>query len=196
MKKTKDTRANRVVARIINSEYLLTLVFLASLLESLIVPIPLELILIPLMLSQRDRLWAIASMALAGCLVGAMIGYGIGYLFFDDLGQMLLSWLGYDNGFAELSQQFEDHGFATILFIGISAVPFQIAMLAAGSTGYPLYLFLIAAAIARGVRYLGLALLVYWFGDYALKWFERYDRRAAWAIFLIAAVLYAIYLWL
>ncbi|KFZ31919.1 hypothetical protein IDSA_04370 [Pseudidiomarina salinarum] len=196
MKKTEDTRANRLVARILNSDYLLTLVFLASLLESLVVPIPLELILIPIMLSQRHRLWAISSMALAGCLVGAMIGYGIGFLFFDDLGQMLLSWLGYDNGFAEFNRQFEEHGFATVLFIGISAVPFQIAMLAAGSTGYPLYLFLIAAAIARGVRYYGLALLVHWFGDYALQWYERYDRRVAWLILVIAAMLYGVYLWL
>src|SRR5690606_39102763 len=143
MQATNNKRADRWLARFADSKAILPLIFIASLLESLIIPIPLELILIPLLLHQQDRLWAIATATLLGCLVGASIGYSIGFWFLDDFGDWVLTALGYQNAFEAFTVRFEEHGFATLLLVGITPVPFQVGMLAAGSAEYPFLLFML-----------------------------------------------------
>lgn len=74
---------------------------------------------------------------------------------------------------------FAEHGFLAILAIGVIPIPFQIAMLVAGAAKYPLLLFVLAAIIARSIRYFGLALLVVLFGDRALALWRRHSRTTA-----------------
>lgn len=190
MQETESRRANRWLARFGDSNYVLVAIFVASFLESLIVPIPLELILIPLLLHQRDRIWAIASATLAGCLLGASVGYAVGLWFFDDIGDAVLTWLGYQDAFESFTARFAEHGFATLLLVGITPVPFQVGMLSAGSAEYPYMLFMLAAFIARGIRYYGLALLVYWLGDKVLANWQRYNRKAGWVVLAIGLAVY------
>ena len=47
----------------IDSKHMLSGITLASFLESTIVPIPLEAVLVPLMQARREKLWLIALMA-------------------------------------------------------------------------------------------------------------------------------------
>ncbi|BBI62558.1 hypothetical protein HSBAA_38640 [Vreelandella sulfidaeris] len=63
---------------------------------------------------------------------------------------------------------FDQYGFIAILSIGILPIPFQVAMITAGLSGYPVLLFALAALIARGLRYFGLAWLVHRFGSQVL----------------------------
>lgn len=56
---------------------------LASFLESTVVPIPLEAIMVPVMQKRRESLWLIALLATVGCLLGALLGYAFGYFLFD-----------------------------------------------------------------------------------------------------------------
>lgn len=196
MQQTNNKRADRWLARFADSNYVLLAIFVASFLESLIIPIPLELILIPLFMHQRDRLWSIATMTLLGCLLGASVGYGIGFWFFDEAGDTILTWLGYHDAFEDFSTRFNEHGFATLLLVGVSPIPFQVGMLSAGSAEYPYGLFMLAALIARGIRYYGLALLVYWFGEAVLRWWQQYNRKAGWAVLAAALLVYVVYLFI
>lgn len=194
MQTTHNQRADKWLLRLVDSPMILPLIFTLSLLESLIIPLPLELILIPLLIHQRDRVWAISTATLAGCLVGASIGYAIGFWFFDDFGDWLLTFLGYQDAFETFAANFSEHGFATLLLVGITPIPFQVGMLSAGSAEYPFSLFLFAAFIARGIRYFGLALLVMWFGQTALNWWQAHSRRAGWIVAIIGALAYLTYL--
>jgi membrane protein YqaA with SNARE-associated domain len=196
VQQTNNKRADRWLARFADSNYVLLAIFIASFLESLIVPIPLELILIPLLMHQRDRLWSIATVTLLGCLLGASVGYGVGLWFFDDVGDAVLTWLGYHDAFEGFTARFAEHGFATLLLVGISPIPFQVGMLSAGSAEYPYGLFMLAAIIARGIRYYGLALLVYWFGEAVLRWWQQYNRKAGWVVLVAALSVYFVYLFI
>lgn len=61
-------------------------IFLASFAESTVVLIPLGTIMVPMLLANRDRIWRIATVTTAGCLVGAVVGYGVGYFAFEIVG--------------------------------------------------------------------------------------------------------------
>ena len=53
-----------------------------SFLESFIFPIPTDAMLIPMVIAKRDRFIKIASIAIIFSVLGALIGYLIGYVFF------------------------------------------------------------------------------------------------------------------
>ena len=128
-------RFKQLGSRLVHSKHMLWGVAFASFMESLIVPIPLETILIPLMQARRKLLWAISAMALLGCIFGAALGYVIGYFLFGLIGDQLIALLSTPEQFETIRQQIHLHGFWYVLSVGVTPIPFQIAMLAAGVTG-------------------------------------------------------------
>lgn len=162
--------------RLAESRHAYQLLFVASMLETLIVPIPIEVVLIPWMLSHPEKKWRIAAVTLAGNLAAASLGYWLGNLAMAQWGDMLISLFGGQAAYGEFQTRFAEDGFMAILAIGAIPIPFQTAMLVAGTSGYPLPLFLLAALLARGFRYFGLALLVTLAGDAALTLWQRHSR--------------------
>ncbi|MDN2664139.1 YqaA family protein [Psychromonas sp. 14N.309.X.WAT.B.A12] len=171
----------------IDSKHMLTGITIASFLESVIVPIPLEAILVPLMQARRERLWIIALMATIGCLIGALFGYTLGYYLFDAVGDWVINTLSTPEQFEMVRQKMQAQGFWFVMTLGIIPIPFQIAMLAAGATKYSLLLFLMAATIARSIRYFGLAIIVYYAGNQAEKLIKKHKTKAM--IFITVTIL-------
>ena len=163
---------------------------LASFLESTIVPIPLEAILIPLMQARREKLWAIALVSTLGCVLGALFGYALGYYLFDLVGDWVIQTLSSPEQFDSVSSKMESQGFWFVMTLGIAPIPFQIAMLAAGATKYSLLLFLLATVIARSQRYFGLAAVVYFTGDKAESLIRRYKTKAIIALTILVLLVW------
>lgn len=189
-------RVKRWTERVNRSKHALWLLFWASFAETIIVPIPIELILIPFMITNRHRLWRTAAAVTAGCLAAAIVGYGVGYLFFDTLGREVIAYFGWSDQMDRFRTLFDAHGFWAIVAVGIIPIPFQIAMLAAGMAAYPIVLFVLAATIARGVRYFGLAVLVCFFGERALDFWHRHRTVAAIVATAIVLLVAAGTIWL
>lgn len=183
----RPSRAERWRARLLASRYGLWLIGVASFAETLIVPIPIELVLIPYMLARRDRIWRIAAATTAGCVLGALVGYGVGSVLFDSLGRWLIETFGWAGAYQMFQAQFAAHGFWAIVTIGLTPIPFQIGMLAAGVAGYPVLMFVLAAAVARGLRYFGLGLLVRLFGEQAMTLWQQHARGVGIASLIIVA---------
>lgn len=169
----------------IDSKKILRSITLASFLESTIVPIPLEAVLIPLMQARREKIWLIALMATLGCLIGALFGYALGYYLFDIVGEWVIATFSNPEQFEVVKQKMHEQGFWFVITLGIVPIPFQIAMLAAGATKYSLTLFLIASIIARSIRYFGLALIVYFAGNQAERIIKKHKTKAILALTLI-----------
>jgi|TARA_B100000700_G_scaffold267573_3_gene307514 membrane protein YqaA with SNARE-associated domain len=170
------TSARLWLSRLSASRHALWLLGLASVLETLLVPVPIEVILIPWMIAEPQRRWRLAGVALAGNLLAALIGYGLGNLAMAQWGDVLLPLFGGEAAYQTFQARFLDNGFVAILAVGVIPIPFQTAMLVAGASDYPLPLFLLAALIGRGLRYFGLALLVALTGEAALGLWKRHAR--------------------
>ena len=176
--------------KLIDSKHMLKGITLASFLESTIVPIPLEAVMLPLMQARRESLWKIAFMATLGCVIGAVFGYALGYYLFDIVGEWLINTFFSQDQFDNVKQQMQNQGFWFVMTLGIAPIPFQVAMLAAGATKFSLPLFLLATVIARAIRYFGLAIVVYYAGDKAEQLIKRYKMKA-----VVAITLAVIFLW-
>ena len=154
-------RTKQWFERINGSKNMLWLLGTLSFLETIILPIPLELVLIPLMAVNRQRLWLLATVTTAGCLIASLIGYSIGLLLYQSVGTWFIEFMGMEQSYQSFQAFFDQYGFAAILAIGILPIPFQVAMITAGLSGYPIMLFVLATLIARGLRYFVLAWLVH-----------------------------------
>jgi membrane protein YqaA with SNARE-associated domain len=184
------TKVKRKTKQFIDSKHMLTGITFASFLESTIVPIPLEAVMIPLMQARRESLWKIALMATVGCVIGAIFGYALGYYLFDLIGQWIIDSFFSAEQFENVKSQMDSQGFWFVMTLGIAPIPFQVAMLAAGATKFSLGLFLLATVIARSLRYFGLAAVVYYAGDKAEQLIKRYRMKAVIAITVVVLLLW------
>jgi membrane protein YqaA with SNARE-associated domain len=173
---------------LIESQNMLSGVFTASLLESTIVPIPLEVLLIPLLQKRRDKLWQVALMATLGCVVGALLGYAFGYYIFELLRDWIVTHWVTEQKLDTAMLRIRTEGFWFVMTLGIAPIPFQIAMLAAGATHFSLPLFLLATGLSRAIRYFGIALVVYIAGNKAEELIKKYQFATLGLITLVLIV--------
>ncbi|MGF1551734.1 MAG: YqaA family protein [Paracoccaceae bacterium] len=164
---------------------------LASFLESTIVPIPLETLVVPLMVANPERAWRIAHAIFAGCLVGALMFYVLGNLLYEPVIEPAIETLGLTETFQETRQRLDESGlFWAVFLISLAPLPFQLATLGAGTMGENVVVFMAAVALSRGIRYYGLAFLAERFGARILE--LAGGRRQA----LVSGVVLLVALWL
>ncbi|MBY6204537.1 VTT domain-containing protein [Halomonas denitrificans] len=179
----ESKRAKRWFKRLSESRHMFWLLGTLSFLETIVLPVPIEVVLIPLMAANRERIWMLAAVTTAGCLVASVVGYGVGMVLYESLGTWFIETMGMESAYESFQDFFDNYGFVAILTLGVLPIPFQVAMITAGLSGYPIYLFVLAAVLARGARYFGLAWLVRRYGDRV----EEMWRRHALLTSLVAA---------
>ena len=70
-----------------------------SFIESFIFPIPPDVLIIPMTIARRHEWIKIALIATIGSVLGACLGYFIGYVFFNEIGIKIFEFYGVDPSF-------------------------------------------------------------------------------------------------
>lgn len=160
--------------------------------EATVIPVPLELLLLPLLYWRRHQTWLICAVVTLTCLAGAAFFYFVGAFLYQDYGGSLLNWLGGDETLDQsLRESMDRHGFWAVLAIAVLPLPFQIGVLAAGAAGYSFWMFLLASLLGRGVRYFGLGWLVRRHGQQATRLWRKHR-----IVFSLVAGTVVMLLWL
>ncbi|UWR24800.1 VTT domain-containing protein [Sulfitobacter sp. S223] len=146
---------------------------LVSFLESSMFPIPPDIIMIPMILARPNRAFVIAGVALVASVLGGMLGYAIGALAYDTLGEPILRALGKAHSMDEFATRFNDLGFWAVLAAGITPFPYKVITIMSGWTGMPLATFITTSILARGLRFFLVALLLWKFGAPVRDFIER-----------------------
>ncbi len=141
--------------------------------ESSVFPIPPDVLMIPMIIARPSRAWLIALVALVASVMGGVLGYAIGALAFEQLGQPILAALGKGDAMAEFSTRFNDMGFWAVLAAGITPFPFKVITIMSGWTGMPLGVFIATSILARGIRFFVVAGLLWRFGAPIRDFIER-----------------------
>ncbi|MDP5333976.1 MAG: DedA family protein [Paracoccaceae bacterium] len=135
-----------------------------SFIESSVFPIPPDVLMIPMILARPNRAWLIAGVALVTSVLGGILGYAIGALFYETLGQPILEALGKGDAMAAFNTRFNEFGFWPVLIAGITPFPYKVITIMSGWTGMPLGVFIVTSIIARGLRFFIVAALLWKFG--------------------------------
>ena len=137
---------------------------LVSFMESSIFPIPPDILMIPMILAAPSRAFVIAGVALVSSVLGGLLGYAIGALAFDTIGQPILQALGKADSIEAFNGRFNDVGFWAILIAGITPFPYKVITIMSGWTAMPLGTFIVTSILARGLRFFIVAALLWKFG--------------------------------
>jgi len=132
--------------------------------ESSVFPIPPDVLMIPMILARPSRAWVIAGVALAASVLGGLLGYAIGALAYEQLGQPILESLGKAGAMEEFATRFNDFGFWAVLTAGVTPFPYKVITIMSGWTGMPLATFIATSILARGLRFFIVAWLLWKFG--------------------------------
>ena len=141
--------------------------------EASVFPIPPDVLMIPMILARPSRAWLIAGVALLASVVGGLLGYAIGALAYEQLGQPILSAMGKQDAMAEFNTRFNDMGVWVVLTAGVTPFPFKVITIMSGWTGMNLATFIASAIVARGLRFFVVAALLWKFGIPIRDFVER-----------------------
>jgi membrane protein YqaA with SNARE-associated domain len=135
-----------------------------SFIESSIFPIPPDVLLIPMVLAAPTRAWKIALVCTISSVLGGMLGYGIGYFLFEQVGRPLLEFYGYAPKFAEFKDTYNDWGAWAVFIAGVTPFPYKVITILSGVTALDPAVFSVASVLARGLRFFLVAALLWKFG--------------------------------
>lgn len=167
-----------------------------SFVESSFFPVPPDIMLIPMALARPDRAWRYAILCTLGSVAGGMLGYLIGALLYDSVGQWIVRVWGYGDKIETIRQAFADYGYLIILGKGITPIPYKIVTIASGFAGYNFGSFVALSLLTRGARFFVEAFLLKRYGPQARVIIEK--RLGFWvtisALVLVAGIVAALYL--
>ncbi len=169
-----------------------------SFIESFIFPIPPDVLIIPMTIAKRREWVKIASIATIGSVLGACLGYFIGYVFFNEIGIKIFELYGVDNASFLKDKVSSDGGtiaWVTLLAIaGFTPVPFKLLTITSGFVNFNIFYFIIISLLTRGSRFFIIAFLIGNFGPAMKKIIEKKLLTVSFIIaFILIIVAYFVY---
>ncbi len=148
-----------------------------SFIESFIFPIPPDVLIIPMTIARKHEWIRIALIATIGSILGACLGYFIGYVFFNEIGLKIFEIYGVDDASFLKDKVSSDGGiiaWITLLAIaGFSPVPFKLLTITSGFINFNIFYFIIISVLTRGSRFFLIAFLIGNFGHTMKKIIEK-----------------------
>lgn len=142
--------------------------------ESSVFPIPPDVMLIPMILADRARAWAIAAVCTAASVLGGLAGYAIGFAFWEAVGGPLVAFYGYDAQMAEFAARYGEWGAWIVFGAGITPFPYKVITIASGFAALDPVVFVVASVLSRGLRFFAEAALLWRFGEPVRRFVERH----------------------
>lgn len=158
--------------------------------ESIIFPIPIDPLLVAILLVNARKWMYYAFITTLASVLGAAVGYVLGLLFFDTVGQSIISFYFAEAEFASVAEFLNSGVFLFTFIAALTPIPFKLFVLSAGFTKANFLIFILASIFGRAVRMYGVAYLTHRFGLQAVG----ITRRYALPLTLIGLVIVVLYI--
>ena len=196
MRKLFDFCRNLIETRIrafSNTRFAMPFVFFIGYIEAIIFPIPQEVFMVPMMLSERAKVFRIVFFSILGSIIGGLTAYYLGLLFFDSLVLPIINFYNYSESFLYFKNQINAYGFIYVFIGGFTPLPFKIITLSSGALNIPIWNFLLAATLSRSIRFYLIGFLTYKYGNNVINIIDRKLNLITFIILLIVFLIYFTY---
>lgn len=156
--------------------------------ESSFFPIPVDVMLAPMVLADKDKAWRLAAITTVMSVLGGVFGYMIGAYFFDAYGDQLLTLLHGHDKFEHIKKLFIEHGTLIILVAGFTPLPYKIFTIASGVMGIAFLPFVLLSLVARGARFYLVAGLIRLGGDQLEETIHKKIEVIGWATLAVVVI--------
>ena len=154
-----------------NAKWYLSLI---SFVESSFFPIPPDILLIPMALASKANALFYAFICTLFSVLGGILGYAIGYFFYNSVGIYIVDFYHLENSFNIFESYYKEFGILIVLGAGITPFPYKFITIASGVFGLNIFLFIIVSIIGRGLRFYFIAILLYFFGEKIKLFIDKY----------------------
>ncbi|TFF24830.1 DedA family protein [Jiella endophytica] len=155
--------------------------------ESSVFPIPPDALIIPMVIAERRKWIRIALISTIGSVLGAFLGYAIGALFFDAVGQPILSFYGKAEAFQKLAARYNAWGGWAVLVAALTPFPYKVITIFSGVTGLNLLVFTLVSIVGRGARFFLVAFLLNRYGP-PIRGFIEKNLGLLFTLFMILLI--------
>lgn len=138
--------------------------YTVSFTESSFFPIPPDVMLAPMCFARPERWVRYATGCTIFSVLGALLGYAIGFFLFEAVGSAIISFFGYGGKEEELRASYAAAGIWIIFIKGLTPIPFKLVTIVSGAMAFNLPLFIAACVVTRGIRFFLVAWLFQKFG--------------------------------
>jgi len=154
--------------------YALWILGMVSFAESSFFPIPPDVMLIPMSLARPQKAWFYAGLCTVTSVAGGVVGYAIGALLYDSVGQWVINFYGYGDKVEAFRAGYAEYGAWIILLKGLTPIPFKLVTITSGFANYNIWMFIGLSLIARGGRFFLVAILLNRYGVWIRSTIEKH----------------------
>lgn len=159
-----------------DTKYGVPALFLIAFVESSFFPIPPDVLLIALCMGAPKKGFKFALVCGAGSVLGGILGYYIGYAFYEQIGQRIIEAFHATDKFTYVGTLYESNAFMAILTAAFTPIPFKVFTIAAGvfHANVSLGTLVAASAIGRTARFSLVAGAIFFFGPPVKRLLDKY----------------------
>ena len=146
---------DRVIA-IAETALAVRLMLLFSVLESIIIPVPVDPLLVATVLARPAKWIRLVISCTIASVIGGGIGWAIGALLgigVEEILAILPARLAAPSAFAAVQEGFVEFGMLLVFIGAFSPLPYKVIAVSAGIAGFALVPFLLISALGRGLRF-------------------------------------------
>lgn len=160
--------------------------FLLALAESSFFPIPPDVLLIALCLGAVVHSFRYATICLGGSIIGAMIGYAIGFFLwqtpageFTALANWFFANVFSEESFHNVGNLYDQYNFWIVFTAGFTPLPYKLFTITGGLFHINFTMFILASIVSRGLRFFLIAGLIWKFGAPIKTFIDKYFNLLA-----------------
>ena len=142
--------------------------------ESSFFPIPPDPLLIATTTVQPKKWVRFATICTVFSVLGGLLGYLIGMLLFESVGQWVISTYHLESEFINLKESFQDNGFLAIFAAAFTPIPYKLITISAGVVNLNIVVFIVASIVGRAGRFFLVAFLMHKLGEKYKDQIEKY----------------------
>jgi len=127
--------------------------FFLSFAESSFFPIPPDILLIAIAVSNPKKALPAALWCTIGSFLGGIFGYAIGYYFMEAVGNHIVEFYGKQDAMANFISMYEEYCMLFLACAAFSPIPYKISTIVSGSALMDLFQFISIFSICSAARF-------------------------------------------
>ncbi len=153
--------------------------FILAFTESSFFPIPPDVLLIALAVGRPAASLRFALICSAGSVLGACLGYLIGWQFMAAIGDRIIDLYGLQDKIDTIAALYNRYDAWAVGIAGFTPIPFKVFTITAGMFSINFGVFVVASIVSRSTRFFLIGGLIYLFGPKIQAFIERYFNLIA-----------------
>lgn len=172
-----------------NTPYGTPALFLLAFTEASFFPVPPDVLLISLGLSEPKNAFYYATICTLGSVLGGIFGYFLGLNFWELAKNILFFYIDYDK-FIMVKDYFIKYEAWAIGIAGFTPIPYKVFTILAGFFQSNFLIFVFMSVISRGARFFILSSLIYKFGFPIRTFIDKYFNLLTWIVIVFFIILF------